>query len=96
MITCQGAKSARVKNFLRILKKLNCALNKVKLTLLIGKMKHKTLSQTTFLTARSLLLQLVSTHQGQEGYIEELSTCFYLDTALLKSSSITFTGCLLM
>ena len=27
-------------------------------------MKHKTLSQTTFLTARSLLLQLVSTHQG--------------------------------
>ena len=22
----------------------------------------------------------------QEGYIEELSTCFYLDTALLKSS----------
>ena len=23
---------------------------------------------------------------GQEGYIEELSTCFYLDTALLKSS----------
>ena len=27
-------------------------------------MKHKTLSQTTFLTARSLLLQLVSTLQG--------------------------------
>ena len=23
---------------------------------------------------------------AQEGYIEELTTCFYLDTALLKSS----------
>ena len=26
------------------------------------------------------------TFQTQEGYIEELSTCFYLDTPLLKSS----------
>jgi len=30
----------------------------------MGKMPIKTLSQTTFLTARCLLLQLVSTHQG--------------------------------
>ena len=33
-----------------------------------------------------LLRYIFKSATYQEGYIEELSTCFYLDTALLKSS----------
>ena len=47
--------------------------------------------QQLFITLATLsvtfsVTPMTNTGQSQEGYIEELSTCFYLDTALLKSS----------
>ena len=49
-------------------------------------MKSTSLSVGQFVTQwnKSHMPQLTSVHQ--EGYIEELSTCFYLDTVLLKST----------
>ena len=42
--------------------------------------EHLGVTKGSFIVGR-VILQLL-----QEGYIEEMSTCFYLDTALLKSS----------